>query len=83
MELRVEGRRIIVTAGAAGIGRAIIGALHGAGARIHACDIEKAALDKLPRDFPGVTTSVCDVADPLAVDRLFANADTSLGGLDA
>lgn len=82
MELRVEGRRIIVTAGAAGIGRAIIGALHGAGARIHACDVDKAALDNLPRDFPGVTTSVCDVADPLAVDRLFADAESSLGGLD-
>lgn len=73
----------MVTAGAAGIGRAIIGALHGAGARIHACDVDKVALDSLPRDFPGVTTSVCDVADPAAVDHLFADAESALGGLDA
>lgn len=83
MELRVDGRRVAVTAGAAGIGRAVVGALHDAGARIHACDVDSAALNNLPRDFPGVTTSLCDVSDPAAVDRFFADVETALGGLDA
>ena len=73
----------MVTAGAAGIGRAIIGALREAGARIHACDVDEAALNSLRQNDPGITTTVCDVADPVAVDALFADAEAALGGLDA
>jgi NAD(P)-dependent dehydrogenase (short-subunit alcohol dehydrogenase family) len=39
-----EGRRVIVTAGAGGIGLAIVSALVGAGARVHVCDVDEAAL---------------------------------------
>jgi NAD(P)-dependent dehydrogenase (short-subunit alcohol dehydrogenase family) len=38
MDLRVDGRFVIVTAGAAGVGRAIVAALHGAGGRVTAGD---------------------------------------------
>jgi NAD(P)-dependent dehydrogenase (short-subunit alcohol dehydrogenase family) len=83
MEFHLEGKRVIVTAGAAGIGRAIVGALVGAGARVHACDVDEGALARLPREVAGVTTTPCDVADPTAVDRLFAEGAARLGGLDA
>lgn len=83
MELRVDGQKVLVTAGAAGIGRAIVSALHGAGARLHCCDIDQAALAALKADFPAVGTTLCDVSDPAAVERLFAEAKATLGGLDA
>jgi NAD(P)-dependent dehydrogenase (short-subunit alcohol dehydrogenase family) len=83
MELKITGRRVLVTAAAAGIGRVIVQVLCEAGARVHGCDVDKASLAKLSRDFPGVTTSLCDVADPAAVDSLFADAAGALGGLDA
>lgn len=83
MDVGVKGKRVIVTAGAAGIGRAIVGLLAGSGARVHACDVDGAALAALPRDVPGVTVTSCDVADRAAVDRLFAEAEAKLGGLDA
>jgi len=83
MELKVEGARVLVTAGAAGIGRAIVAALRAAGARLHVCDVDEAALATLRSDFPGITTSPCDVADAAAVERLFEAAAAALGGLDA
>jgi NAD(P)-dependent dehydrogenase (short-subunit alcohol dehydrogenase family) len=83
MQLRVDGRRIVVTAGAAGIGRAIVNALWQAGARIHACDVDAAALAQLPKDFPGISTSLCDVSDPEAVAAMFVQSQAALCGLDA
>ncbi len=83
MQLLIDGRRVIVTAGAGGIGREIVRTLREAGARIHACDIDSAALAKLKADFSGVTTSLCDVGDPAAVDAMFAESQAALGGLDA
>jgi len=83
VELRLDGRRVLVTAGGAGIGRAIAGLLHGAGARLHCCDVDPASLEALRRELPGVGTTLCDVADPAAVERLFAEVGAALGGLDA
>ncbi len=83
MELRVEGQRVLVTAGGAGIGRAIVEALHASGAKVHCCDLDAASLEDLRRELPGVGASLCDVADPVAVERLFVDAAATLGGLDA
>jgi NAD(P)-dependent dehydrogenase (short-subunit alcohol dehydrogenase family) len=71
-----------VTAGASGIGRAIVDTLVEAGAKAHTCDVDEAALSRLRQERPGVGTTVADVADEAAVDRLFADAQASLGGLD-
>jgi NAD(P)-dependent dehydrogenase (short-subunit alcohol dehydrogenase family) len=81
-ELRADGRRVLVTAGASGIGRAIVDTLVEAGAKVHTCDVDEAALSRLRQERPGVGTTVADVADDAAVDQLFADAQASLGGLD-
>ena len=83
MQLRLAGLRVLVTAGGAGIGRAIVGALHEAGARVHCCDLDAASLEALRHELPGVGTTLCDVGDPAAVERLFAETGEALGGLDA
>ena len=81
-ELRADGRRVLVTAGAAGIGRAIVDTLVEAGARVHACDVDEAAMAALREARPEVGVTPADVADDAAVDRLFAEAQERLGGLD-
>jgi NAD(P)-dependent dehydrogenase (short-subunit alcohol dehydrogenase family) len=83
MNLSVEGQRAVVTAGASGIGRAIAETLMAAGARVHICDVDQAALDEAGKALPGLGATRADVAEPGDVDRLFAEAAKHLGGLDA
>jgi NAD(P)-dependent dehydrogenase (short-subunit alcohol dehydrogenase family) len=78
----VEGLRVLVTAGCAGIGRATSEAFAQAGARVHVCDIDPAAREVFQAARPEITISDSDVADPQAVDRLFEEAMAHLGGLD-
>jgi NAD(P)-dependent dehydrogenase (short-subunit alcohol dehydrogenase family) len=77
-----EGQRVLVTAGAAGIGRAIVEALAAAGARVHLCDVDETALAAVAQALPAAHASHADVADEAQVDRLFADLHNSLGGLD-
>ncbi|MEJ8814050.1 SDR family oxidoreductase [Variovorax ureilyticus] len=77
-----KGQRVLVTAGAGGIGRSIAMAFASAGARVHACDIDAEALNDLRAQVPGITTSVCDIADRGAVQRMVQEAADALGGLD-
>ena len=80
MDLGIRDLRVLVTAGATGIGLATAEAFLREGARVHVCDIDEAGLAKLRGR---MSTSVCDVADPHAVGRLFDDAQAALGGLDA
>lgn len=81
--LSVQGQRVLVTAGASGIGRAIAETLAKAGARLHICDVDEAALADAKKAIPGLGVTRCDVADVGQVDQLFADAKKSLDGLDA
>jgi NAD(P)-dependent dehydrogenase (short-subunit alcohol dehydrogenase family) len=82
MDLQLVGLRVIVTAGATGIGRAIARAFVGEGAKVHVCDIDQAELGRLAQTDPVITSTVADVADRDAVARLFKDALAELGGLD-
>ena len=82
MSVDVTGLRVIVTAGAGGIGRAIAGTFYAQGAKVHICDVATEALATAARELPGLGTTVADVADPSQVDRLFDEALGTLGGLD-
>lgn len=76
------GLRVVVTAGASGIGAAIACAFLETGARVHICDINKSAIDIFTKKNPGITSSVVDVSIPAEVDRVFDDVKASLGGLD-
>lgn len=78
----LRGLRVLITAGAAGIGRVIAETLEDQGARIHLCDASRPALDACLRERPAMTSTLTDVADPAQVQALFEAADASLGGLD-
>jgi len=82
MEISVRGQRVLITAGAAGIGRAMTDVFHKAGARVHICDVVQSAMDETTKAFPGVISTLADVSKLKDVDRLFAQAKQHLGGLD-
>src|SRR5450755_2490649 len=82
MSFGLEGARVLVTAGASGIGLATARAFALEGARVHVCDVDEAALDGLSTTDATLGRSVCDVVDRPSVARLFVDAVGSLGGLD-
>lgn len=82
MEYSAKGLRVVVTAGAAGIGRAIARTFVEHGARVHICDIDDAALKESASLLPQVTQTRADVASVADVQRLFQEAKQRLGGLE-
>ena len=76
------GLRVLVTAGASGMGAAIARAFGDAGAHVHVCDIDRHALDRLVSELPGITSSMADVAIGKDVDLVFDDVLGTLGGLD-
>jgi len=82
MDLNIEGLKVIVTAGAAGIGLEIARAFSNEGARVAVCDVDQDALDELSRTLPDVKAARCDVADRAAVTDFIESAAEHLGGID-
>jgi NAD(P)-dependent dehydrogenase (short-subunit alcohol dehydrogenase family) len=82
MDLNVGDLRVLVTAGASGIGLEIARAFVREGARAHVCDIDANQLDALTRSDAKLTHSQADVADRSDVARVMSDALKALGGLD-
>ena len=82
IETNCTGRRVIVTAGADGIGRAIALAFHERGARVQVCDVSEPALAELARTTPGIIGTCTDVSDESGMDGFMQRALDGLGGLD-
>ncbi len=64
-----QAQKVLITAGAGGIGRAMAAAFAATGARVHVCDLDAKALDGLRAQMPGTTASVADM-DPAAWDAV-------------
>ena len=77
MQIELNGKRVFITAGGAGMGRATVLAMANLGAEVFTCDIDAEAMVDLPDT---INTFVADVADSEQVDAMF---DQILpGGLD-
>src|SRR6476659_10468916 len=75
-------QRVLITAGASGIGKEIARAFAAAGANVCVCDIDVKALDTVARDIPGLQRIVCDVSKRDDIERMVVGAVGTLGGLD-
>ena len=78
----LQGCRVMVSAGASGIGLTIARAFLAAGARVEVCDVSDDALRQAGDEPGGLGTHRADVSDAGAVDRWFDKALGALGGLD-
>lgn len=78
----LSGRRVLITAGASGIGLVIARGFCEAGARVFISDIDADALARALAELPLARGCVADVADEDSVQAMFAQADAALGGLD-
>ncbi len=72
-------KRVLITAGASGIGLVMARAFAGAGYRVWVTDVDAAALAAVPQD---VRATLCDAADESAMADLFAQIARDWGGLD-
>ena len=74
--------RVLISAGASGLGLAIANKFLDQGAAVHVCDIDSVAIDKVKSHHPKMSCSLVDTSKPDQVDVLFDDLDQSLGGLD-
>ena len=72
-------QRVVITAGASGIGLVMAQAFAGTGARVWVSDVDGKAVAALP---DGIKGAVVDAADEVAMARFFAAIKTDWGGLD-
>jgi NAD(P)-dependent dehydrogenase (short-subunit alcohol dehydrogenase family) len=75
-------QRVLITAGAGGIGLAIAKAYVTAGARVHIADVNAAAVQEIIQQYPTITGTVGDISKPTDLDTLFHDVQKQLGGLD-
>jgi NAD(P)-dependent dehydrogenase (short-subunit alcohol dehydrogenase family) len=77
-----EPLRVMVTAGAGGIGAVIVDTFARDGARVHTCDISSEALGALAAATPSVVGAQVDLGDPSSIADWCASAIDDLGGVD-
>jgi|TARA_B110001469_G_scaffold95960_1_gene92093 NAD(P)-dependent dehydrogenase (short-subunit alcohol dehydrogenase family) len=76
----IKNKKVLVTAGATGIGKATAIALMKAGAQVHVCDINAQALADLKQRYPLLLTSVTNVVEPVEVAAMFTQLDQEFSG---
>lgn len=75
-------RRVIVTAGASGIGLAIARRFLATGARVAICDVDERAVAKAVSDHPSLFARVVDIASESAVAGFVDDVVPALEGID-
>jgi uncharacterized oxidoreductase len=80
--MKLEQKRVLVTGGTAGIGRALTQLLVERGARVFICGRDSGRLEATLGSLPGVGGLACDVARAEELPALMAQAVEQLGGLD-
>ncbi len=75
-------QRVMITAAATGIGRAIAKAFADEGARVYICDVNEDAVQQFRDDFPEIPAAVVNVRNEAEVDRWFDVALEEMEGLD-
>ncbi|MDZ7281946.1 SDR family oxidoreductase [Sphingomonas sanguinis] len=81
--LSLSGKRILLTGGTTGIGRATLRALAAEGARLLTFGRHQETLDEALAGIEGEVTGIAaDAASPDGIEQVFAQVDARLGGID-
>jgi len=78
----LSGARVLITAGAAGIGRVMAERFQAEAARVAVCDVDAGAVADMQAANPGILARVADVTEEGAVDAFFDEVLAAFGGLD-
>jgi NAD(P)-dependent dehydrogenase (short-subunit alcohol dehydrogenase family) len=78
----LAGLRIAVTGGTSGLGRALVGQLHAAGAQVAFIARDAGRVQSVARQLPGTHGIAGDVADKQGTHPLALQVNATLGGLD-
>lgn len=78
----LKGARVLVTAGAQGIGLAIARKFLESGADVHICDVDEQALAAARQSLPALSASLTDVSDEPQVLAMFDALAARWGALD-
>lgn len=78
----MTAQRVLISAGAGGIGRAIAQAYVDAGAKVHIADVDPVALGRTTAELGSVTGTAGDISKAADVARVIADVKEYLGGLD-
>ncbi|NYT44641.1 SDR family oxidoreductase [Alcaligenaceae bacterium] len=81
-DISMQDKRVLITAGASGLGLEMARVFTAAGCDVFVCDINEPALTAAQKELPKLQTAVADVSNEAAVDALFAKVSERLGGLD-
>jgi NAD(P)-dependent dehydrogenase (short-subunit alcohol dehydrogenase family) len=82
MEINMNAQRVLVTAGASGIGREIALGFAATGAKVFVADLNEEGLAALAKESPNIVTARCDMSSRSEIERMVPEAARALGGLD-
>ncbi len=74
--------KVLISAGACGLGLVIANKFLSEGASVHVCDVDSSALEKIQNHHEHLTFSQTDTSKPDQVESLFEDVDEKLNGLD-
>ena len=79
----LQGKRVIVTGGASGIGLATVKRFTAEGAKVFVFDVNEQALSATKKEVPLLSGAICvDVSSEQSVKSGFAALDAAVGGVD-
>jgi NAD(P)-dependent dehydrogenase (short-subunit alcohol dehydrogenase family) len=78
----VSGLRVVITAGASGIGLATAEEFLAGGAQVQICDVDTDALERFRSDHGVAGAWHADVSDEIAVELFVSSAVDAMGGVD-
>ena len=82
MDLKLENKTVLVTAGSKGIGLATARGFHKEGARVAICGRTRENLDTAAALMPGCHIIAGDVSNAEDIERIVASATETFGGID-
>lgn len=82
MDLELAGKRVVISAGAGGIGRVTAERFLAEGALVFICDVDRAALAALEGHHPALFAAYADVSDSAQVGTFYDWVEAEAGGVD-
>ena len=81
-DVSMKGRKVLITAGASGLGLEMARVFIAAGSKVFICDVDRELLQQAKAELPQLHAAVADVSDEASVATLFEQVASTFGVLD-